>query len=109
MLPGGVCLHLLPPHRHQFLSVQHDVMPVIPLIGVVSRWYTLLSTVPMRPAYLPLVIFTRSPRFRIHCMEELYGVVTRPSTNGFISGQRYVYFEVDYVSDVSGEFNELKR
>ena len=30
-------------------------------------------------------------------------------TDGFISGQRYVYFGIEYVSDVRGEFNELKR
>jgi len=28
-------IHLLPPHRHQHPSVQHDVKPVVVLVGVV--------------------------------------------------------------------------
>ena len=32
---GVEALHLDPPHRNQFLRVQHDVMPVRPLVRVV--------------------------------------------------------------------------
>lgn len=37
------------------------------------RWYTLLSTMPLGPAYLPLVILTRSPRRPIHLMDVTVG------------------------------------
>ena len=41
-------LHLLPTHRHQHPSIQHDVVAAVPIARVVhGLWYSLVSTVPL--------------------------------------------------------------
>ncbi len=55
------------------LFSNHTTLPDEPFVGVVVLWYTLLSTLPPWPAYLPMVIFTRSLRRRIHLMGRMEG------------------------------------
>ncbi len=44
------------------------------------------STVPVWPAYVPVVIFTGSPRLRIHCMVGALGKVHAGGVEGVVIG-----------------------
>ena len=60
--------NLIPPHRHQFLSVQHDVVAVIVLTREVHGPLRHVALHGAGPVSLPVAIATRSPQSRVHLL-----------------------------------------